>query len=712
MTDIKGAQDQGAGGGRRRLEAILALATGALALLAVLAFMLDSFANFLVALVGAGVAVTGGWVLAANRGTARVVGGVVAALGVGVLVVAFLNAGRSLWALLLAVALGAASAYFARRATRRQVAAVSAADLGTPRPPAERPVLIMNPKSGGGKVERFNLVAECTARGIEPVVLSMGDDMVQLAEDAVARGADVIGMAGGDGSQALVATVASEARAPARRDPGRDPQPPGAGPRPGPRRRGRCAGCLQLAASPGRSTWRPSTVGSSSTTPRWASTRRSLPPSPTATPSCAPRWTPCRTCSGENADSLDLHFVDDNGAAHDTADVVLVSNNPYVLDSLGGVGTRARMDTGALGVVSLTITSAMDARRFLALETAGQVRKFPRMAGVEHAPVRDHVQRPGAGRRRRRGADDGVPGRVRDPPGRADGAAPAHAPGRSPAARRALREHTPGAVGHCPRTQLSRTPAPGQALRRPGGRCVGCGRGNTCGGPVTPRAVRRVMLGHRQCRGGDLQQRPGGPDTAGAVARGRACHHLDDRARLRSGPHVQDLGGRDVGVPGQDDVDLGIHQRLLEVVATGQGLQVIRARRVVHRHHPDGPLGCVGEGGADDVGLPLRDAPGLPPPAGHGTESLDAHRAQVQDRVEVLGHLGAELPVGGGHPVQRVGQRHIVVADHDHRRLRELVDDLLGPDELVGSGTHGQVAGHDGRSHPRGVQVLVPGRRG
>ena len=68
----------------------------------------------------------------------------------------------------------------------------------------------MNPKSGGGKAGRFGLVAECQARGIEPVVLEPGDDLVALAEDAVARGADVIGMAGGDGSQALVATVASK----------------------------------------------------------------------------------------------------------------------------------------------------------------------------------------------------------------------------------------------------------------------------------------------------------------------------------------------------------------------------------------------------------------------------------------------------------------------------------------------------------------------
>src|SRR5207237_3033592 len=78
-----------------------------------------------------------------------------------------------------------------------------------PAPPARNPVLIMNLKSGGGKAERFHLVDECRARQIESIVLKPGDDLLQLAEDAIARGADVIGMAGGDGSQALVATVAS-----------------------------------------------------------------------------------------------------------------------------------------------------------------------------------------------------------------------------------------------------------------------------------------------------------------------------------------------------------------------------------------------------------------------------------------------------------------------------------------------------------------------
>ena len=376
MTDIKGAQDQGAVGGGRRLEAILALATGALALLAVLAFMLDSFANFLVALVGAGVAVTGGWVLAANRGTARVVGGGLVVVGLGVLVVAFLNTGGSLWALLLAVALGAASAYLARRATRRHVAAVSAADLGAPHPPAKHPVLIMNPKSGGGKVEKFNLVAECKARGIEPVVLSMGDDMVQLAEDAVARGCDVIGMAGGDGSQALVATVARKHGIPhvvipagtrnhLALDLGLD--------------RDDVVGALD-AFSAGI----PRTIDLATVNGRVFVNNASLGLYAEIVASDAYRDAKLRTTLdtlpdllGANADSLDLHFVDDGGTVHDTADVVLVSNNPYVLDSLGGVGTRERMDTGELGVVSLTINSAMDARRFLALESAGQVRKFP-----------------------------------------------------------------------------------------------------------------------------------------------------------------------------------------------------------------------------------------------------------------------------------------------------------------------------------------------
>jgi diacylglycerol kinase family enzyme len=69
-------------------------------------------------------------------------------------------------------------------------------------------VLIVNPRSGGGKAARARLVEAAGKRGIIPVLLQPGSDLSELAEHAVAEGADVIGMAGGDGSQALVAAVA------------------------------------------------------------------------------------------------------------------------------------------------------------------------------------------------------------------------------------------------------------------------------------------------------------------------------------------------------------------------------------------------------------------------------------------------------------------------------------------------------------------------
>jgi diacylglycerol kinase family enzyme len=72
------------------------------------------------------------------------------------------------------------------------------------------PVLFYNPLSGGGKAERFNLAEEARSRGIEPIELRRGDDLEQLVRDAVGRGADALAMAGGDGSQAIVARVAAE----------------------------------------------------------------------------------------------------------------------------------------------------------------------------------------------------------------------------------------------------------------------------------------------------------------------------------------------------------------------------------------------------------------------------------------------------------------------------------------------------------------------
>jgi diacylglycerol kinase family enzyme len=441
MAGTTAAPDPGAVDGHRRLAAILALVTGGLALLAVLVFLTHSLAHLVVALIGAGLAVTGGWYLAANRGVARVVGGILGAIGLGVAAVAFLDAGRSLWALVGAVSLGVLSAVLARRATHRHVSAVVAADLAPARPPATHPVLIMNRKSGGGKVDRFDLVAECRSRGIEPVVLSPGDDLVQLAEDAVARGADVIGMAGGDGSQALVATVASKHGIPhvvipagtrnhLALDLGLD--------------RDDVVGALDAFTG-----GIPRTIDLATVNGRVFVNNASLGLYAEIVASDSYRDAKLRTTLGTlpdllgpNADALDLHFVDDHGEAHHTADVVLVSNNPYVLDSLGGVGTRARMDTGQLGVVSLTITSATDARRFLALETAGQVRRFP--GWQEWSTARFEIT---SGSPVRIGVDGEA--LTMDPPvvfemlpAALTVLLPPHAPGRSPAARK-LTVNTP-----------------------------------------------------------------------------------------------------------------------------------------------------------------------------------------------------------------------------------------------------------------------------
>jgi diacylglycerol kinase family enzyme len=74
--------------------------------------------------------------------------------------------------------------------------------------PARCPVLLINPHSGDGRAARVSLAERARALGIEPQILSPEDDLAELAARAVERGADVLGMAGGDGSLATVAATA------------------------------------------------------------------------------------------------------------------------------------------------------------------------------------------------------------------------------------------------------------------------------------------------------------------------------------------------------------------------------------------------------------------------------------------------------------------------------------------------------------------------
>lgn len=157
------------------------------------------------ALAGAGV-----WWMLAHRGGARLLGGLLAVTApVGVLV---LYAASGLWVVAVgAVALWAAALAAARAALRtlRRPKGMH----GRKALPPLRPVLIMNVKSGGGKVEKYGLVERAEELGAKVVLLGTDGaytDPVAEARRAVADGADLLGVAGGDGTQALVAAVAAE----------------------------------------------------------------------------------------------------------------------------------------------------------------------------------------------------------------------------------------------------------------------------------------------------------------------------------------------------------------------------------------------------------------------------------------------------------------------------------------------------------------------
>ena len=74
--------------------------------------------------------------------------------------------------------------------------------------PPQRPVLFVNPASGGGTARRVGLVDRARELGVTTRELGSGDDLAALATQAVGDGADVLGVAGGDGSLSVVAAVA------------------------------------------------------------------------------------------------------------------------------------------------------------------------------------------------------------------------------------------------------------------------------------------------------------------------------------------------------------------------------------------------------------------------------------------------------------------------------------------------------------------------
>src|SRR3954468_11401104 len=324
----------------RRAAAAIALAAGLWTVgVAVVAAFYD-FPRGLLFLGGGLLAVGATWEAVLRRGWARL-----GAIGLAVAALAGMS-----WALvddgfarlLLFFALGVLVWHAGARIAFDTHVALPVAE------PPRRPVLFVNPRSGDGKAARFGLVEEAKARGIEPVDLHPGDDLERLVRDAVAGGADGLAMAGGDGSQAVVAAVAAEHGLPYACIPS------------GTRNhfaldlgvdRDDVVGALDAFVDGGERQ-----VDLAEVNGRVFVNNVSLGLYAEAVQRTGYREAKLRTLLdtvpdvlGEGGE-LDLDWSGPGGHEHHSGAAILVSNNRYRLGTAVGSGTRPRIDDGLLGI--------------------------------------------------------------------------------------------------------------------------------------------------------------------------------------------------------------------------------------------------------------------------------------------------------------------------------------------------------------------------
>lgn len=342
---------------RRRLARAALLAAAVSVAVVVVFAGLDTL-TLLVEAVGTVVIVTAAfyWFLT-TRGPARWF-----SLGLAVLVpivfIGLLIHAGLLWVVLTAMAFAVVAGICGRAALRPSRAAVSMPEQDVS--PPQRAFLVMNPHSGGGKVGRFDLKNKAEALGAEVVLLDGPGivDVVALARGAVERGADLLGVAGGDGTQALVAGIAAEHDIPFlvisagtrnhfALDLGLDRDDPTA--------------CLEalvggvevrvdLGSVDGRTFVNNASFGA------YAEVVQS------------PAYRDDKT--GTVLRMLPDLLGDDHGAGLrvssgnvtvESPQAVLVSNGPYETHDLAGLGRRPRLDRGVLGVVTVSVNTTRDA---------------------------------------------------------------------------------------------------------------------------------------------------------------------------------------------------------------------------------------------------------------------------------------------------------------------------------------------------------------
>ena len=326
---------------RRRLTAVIALVALVATIALAVAVAVSEFPRGLGLLACILVAGAAAWYGVLRRGPARVTGLAVAALALAGAVVLLVADDSSLDELLVVVGL-----LIALAASRAAVAMhVDLPDASAPR----RPVLFFNPRSGGGKAERFALAAEARARGIEPIELKQGDDLETLVRGAVERGADGLAMAGGDGSQAVVAEVAAERGLPYACIPA------------GTRNhfaldlgvdRDDVVGALDAFVDGGERI-----VDLAEINGRVFVNNVSLGLYAEAVQREGYRDAKLRTLLdtvpdvlGPDGPGLDMRWTGPSGQAHEAGAAMLVSNNRYRLGRAVGSGTRPRIDDALLGI--------------------------------------------------------------------------------------------------------------------------------------------------------------------------------------------------------------------------------------------------------------------------------------------------------------------------------------------------------------------------
>jgi diacylglycerol kinase family enzyme len=355
----------------RRLAAAGALLALVLAVALAVIGLLNDPVRLLVALLLILAVVMTGWTALVHRGAARWVAAAIAlAALVGLVVLLVAGSPLRLATLVVLVLLSAATARvafghdFTEESTEIQTVG-----------PARNGFLIMNRRSGGGKVDRFGLADEAARRGVTTIALQPSDDLRALAEQAVAAGADVIGMAGGDGSQALVADVAR------RHDVAFVCIPAGT--------RNHFALDLGLdradvaAALDAYGDAHERRIDLALLGDRIFVNNASLGVYATVVQSDAYRDAKLATTTqilpdllGPGGARSELRHTGPDGNPTPSADVLLVSNGAYRLDSIGGFGTRERMDAGVLGVVTVTVDRASDLPTLLSAQATGHLERF------------------------------------------------------------------------------------------------------------------------------------------------------------------------------------------------------------------------------------------------------------------------------------------------------------------------------------------------